>query len=205
LIPGSARAALSLTARRIPAESFNTRANGAVFGGRGEYLFYDFGGTSTGNLTLPDCNLNTPAHAMWPSRPATTTSVSAASASTTSSEEACLKGNWRARAGKKRNLETQGLTGMRCVAEPPGPCQSLLRANRSPLLHRRREKGRGQCRRDGAGRMPEVGRREGAGAGCVGSPLVRPIRRDPRRTSPAGSGIAGAGVTSSSAAAVRGN
>jgi hypothetical protein len=56
---------------------------------RGEYLFYDFVGTNTNNLTLPDCNLGTPGACN--ARPARTTLVSAASASTTSSEEACLR------------------------------------------------------------------------------------------------------------------
>ena len=51
---------------------FSSTRSGFVIGGgyewqiaqhwtvRGEYLFYDFGGTSTGNLTLPDCNMSNP-------------------------------------------------------------------------------------------------------------------------------------------------
>jgi outer membrane immunogenic protein len=51
---------------------FSSTRSGFVIGGgyewqiaqrwtvRGEYLFYDFGGTSTGNLTLPDCNMSAP-------------------------------------------------------------------------------------------------------------------------------------------------
>jgi outer membrane immunogenic protein len=52
--------------------NFSSTRSGFVIGGgyewqvaqqwtvRGEYLFYDFAGSTTGNLTLPDCNLNTP-------------------------------------------------------------------------------------------------------------------------------------------------
>jgi outer membrane immunogenic protein len=54
------------------ASNFSSTRSGFVIGGgyewqvaqhwtvRGEYLFYDFGGNSTDNLTLPDCNLTTP-------------------------------------------------------------------------------------------------------------------------------------------------
>jgi outer membrane immunogenic protein len=52
--------------------TFSSTRSGFVIGGgyewqvaqhwtvRGEYLFYDFGGTNTSSLTLPDCNLATP-------------------------------------------------------------------------------------------------------------------------------------------------
>jgi outer membrane immunogenic protein len=54
------------------ASNFSSTRSGFVIGGgyewqfaqrwtvRGEYLFYDFAGANTNNLTLPDCNLATP-------------------------------------------------------------------------------------------------------------------------------------------------